>query len=80
MWFTEAYIKNMFVKLIFKSFTLENSKKKGPNTLPRPGIRSVCLFRSAHLVNTVFPVRNKLSVTSALSKKIKNNGEEDEKI
>ena len=79
MWFTEAYIKNMFVKLIFKLFTLENSKKKCPNTLPRPGIRSVCLFRSAHLANTVFPVRNKLSVTSALSKK-KINGEEDEKI
>ena len=29
MWFTEAYIKNSFVKLIFKTFTLENSKKKG---------------------------------------------------
>jgi hypothetical protein len=25
MWFTDAYIKNIFVKLIFKIFTLENS-------------------------------------------------------
>ena len=28
MWFTDAYIKNIFVKLIFKTFTLEISKKK----------------------------------------------------
>jgi hypothetical protein len=31
MLFNEAYIKNIFFKLIFKKFTLENSKKKGPN-------------------------------------------------
>jgi len=37
MWFNEACIKNIFVKLIFKTFTLENSNKKGPNILPRPG-------------------------------------------
>jgi hypothetical protein len=28
MWFTEAYIENIFDKLIFKTFILENSKKK----------------------------------------------------
>ena len=34
----------------FKTFTLENSKKKGSDILPRPGIRSLCLlFRSAHI-------------------------------
>jgi hypothetical protein len=37
MWFTEAYIKNIFVKLILKIFTLENSNGKGQNILPRPG-------------------------------------------
>ena len=36
MWFTGAYINKIFVKLIFKTFTLENSKKKGPNILPDP--------------------------------------------
>jgi hypothetical protein len=30
-----AYIKNIFVKLIFKTFPLENAKKKDPNILPR---------------------------------------------
>ena len=34
MWFIEAYVKHIFVKLIFKTFTLENSKKNGPNILP----------------------------------------------
>jgi hypothetical protein len=37
MWFTEAYIKNIFVKLILKIFTFENSNGKGQNILPRPG-------------------------------------------
>jgi len=70
MWFTEAYIKTIFVKLIFKTFILENSKEKGPNILHRHGIRSLCLlFRSAHLAKTVFSVRNNLPATSALSKK-----------
>jgi len=65
MWFTEAYNINMFVKLIFKAFTLENSKKKGPNILPRH-----CLFfQSAHLAKTVFSVPNKLPTISALLKK-----------
>jgi hypothetical protein len=41
-WFTEAYIKNFLVKLIFKTFTLENSKKKGLHILPRPGICNFC--------------------------------------
>jgi hypothetical protein len=31
MWFTGAYIKIIFVKLISKTFTLEISKKKGQN-------------------------------------------------
>ena len=63
-------LKLFFVKLIFKTFTLEISKKKGLNILPRPGIRSICLlFRSAHLNKTVFSFRNKLPTTSALSKK-----------
>jgi hypothetical protein len=34
-------LKNIFVKLLFKTFTLENSKKKGSNIFPRPGIRSL---------------------------------------
>jgi hypothetical protein len=73
MWFTEAYIKNIFFQLIFKTFTLENSKKKGQNILPRPGRHSFCLlFRSVHLAKRVFSVQNKLPATSALSKK-KNN-------
>jgi hypothetical protein len=33
-WFTEACIKNILVKLIFKTFTLENSKKKGLHIQP----------------------------------------------
>jgi len=71
MWFTEAYIENIFDKLIFKIFNLENSEKKCPNILPRPGICSLCLLlRSAHLDKTVFSVRrNKLSATSDLLKK-----------
>jgi len=28
MWLTEAYIKNVFVKLFFKTFTLEKRKEK----------------------------------------------------
>jgi hypothetical protein len=56
----------MFVKLIFKTFTLENSKKKGTNILPRFGIRSLCLlFWLDHLAETVFSFRNKLPDTSA---------------
>jgi hypothetical protein len=55
MWFTEAYIKIIFVKSIFKIFTLEISNKNGPNILPRPGIRNLyLLFLSAHLAKTVF--------------------------
>jgi hypothetical protein len=57
------HIKTIFVQLIFKTFTLENSKKKDPNILPRPGIRSLCLlFWSDHLAKTVFSVRNKLKM------------------
>ena len=48
MLFTEAYIKTNLVKLIFKTFTIENSKKKGQNILPRPGIHSL-FFRLAHI-------------------------------
>ena len=44
-------LKNIFVKLIFKTSTLENSKKKGPNILPRPGIRSLCLNCSGRLIH-----------------------------
>ena len=40
----QLILNNIFVKLIFKTFTLENSKKKGPNIFPRPGIRSLCLL------------------------------------
>ena len=72
MWFTGAYIKNTkyFVKLIFKIFTLEISKKKVPNILPRPVKHNLCLlFRSTHLAKTFFSVRDKLPATSALSKK-----------
>ena len=58
MLFTEAYIKNIFVKLIFKTFVLENSKEKGSNILLRPGICSLCLLlRSAHLAKTFFSVQ-----------------------
>ena len=39
MWFIEAYIKIIFVKLIFKIFTLKISKKKGPYIFPRQGIQ-----------------------------------------
>jgi hypothetical protein len=75
MWFNEVYIKNIFVKLIFKIFTLENSKKKGHNILPKPGIRSLCLLlRSDHLVKTVFSA----CYIGSVEKKI--NGEEDQKI
>jgi hypothetical protein len=42
---TEAYIKNMFIKLIFKTFTLDNKRKQ---------VRIL-----AHLVKTVFSVRYK---------------------
>jgi hypothetical protein len=28
LWFTKAYIKKILVKLIFKIFTLENSKRE----------------------------------------------------
>jgi hypothetical protein len=52
-------LKNIFVKSIFKTFSLENSKKKGPNILPRPRIRNLCLlFRreSAHLAKNKSPV------------------------
>ena len=38
-WFIEAYVKIIFVKLIFKIFTLEISKKKGPYIFPRQGIQ-----------------------------------------
>ena len=64
----------MFVKLTFKAFTLENSKKKVPNILPRHCL----LFQSAHLAKTVFSVPNKLPAISALLKKF--NVKEDEKI
>jgi hypothetical protein len=57
-------LKHILVKLIFKTFTLENSKKKGPNIFPRPGIRSLCRG-SAHLANTLFSVRNKLPASFA---------------
>jgi len=51
-------------------FTLENSKKKDPNILSRPGIRRLgLLFRLAHLTKTAFSVRNKSPATSTLSKK-----------
>ena len=56
LWFTDAYINNIFVKLILK-----NSKRKGPNTLPRTGILSLDpFFRSAHLAKTDFSVRNNI--------------------
>jgi len=34
----------MYVRyiIVFKTFNLENSKKKGPNILLRPRIRSLC--------------------------------------
>ena len=64
MWFTAAYIKTYFRQIDFKTFTLENSKKKGPNIFPRPGIRSLCR-ESAHLAKTVFSVRNKLPASFA---------------
>jgi hypothetical protein len=44
MWFTEAYIKNIFVKLFLKIFTFENSNGKGQNILPRPGGCSLGLY------------------------------------
>ena len=62
LWFTDAYIKNIFIKLIFKTFTFREFKKTGPNILSRSGIRtcSLCLlFRLAHLAKTVFSVWNK---------------------
>jgi hypothetical protein len=71
MWYTEAYIKNSFVKLKKKDIYLREFKvKKGLNILHRPGIRTLCLlFRSVHLAKTVFSVLKKLCVTSSLSKK-----------
>ena len=55
----------MFVKLIFKAFTLENSKEKVPDILQRHCL----LFQSAHLAKTVFSVPNKLPAILALLKK-----------
>ena len=80
MWFTEAYIKTILVKLIFKIFTLENSKKKGQNILPRPRIHSL-LFRLAH----IYPRQYFQSGTNCLlhrlcREKKEFNSEEDEKI
>ena len=63
MWFIKAYIKIIFVKLIFKIFALEITKKKGPNILPRPGIHSLYLLSwSTYLAKTVFSNRNKLPI------------------
>jgi hypothetical protein len=80
LWFTDEYINNIFVKLILKIFALENSKRKGPNTLPRTGILSLDpFFRSAHLAKTVFSVRNNILLHRLCWKKL-FNGEEDENI
>jgi hypothetical protein len=78
MWFTEAYFINILVKLIFKTFTLENSKKKDPNISPRPGIRSLyLLFWLAH----IYPIQSFQSDTYCVIRRLKKiNSEEDEKI
>ena len=69
MWFTEAYIENIFNKVIFKTFILKSAEKKCPNILPRPGSsRQDSLFSP-----------EQVAATSDLSRK-KINGEEDEKI
>jgi hypothetical protein len=61
MWFTEAYIKNIFVKLILKIFTFENSNGKGQNILPRPGRCSLGLFfRPVHLAKSLLLMHEKL--------------------
>jgi hypothetical protein len=41
-------LENIFVKLIFKTFTLENSKKKGPNILPRSAANMLSISRSTY--------------------------------
>jgi hypothetical protein len=79
MWLTEAYIKTILVKLIFKTFTLENSKKKGQNILPRPGIRSL-LFRLVHIYPRQFFQSGTNCLLHRLCRKKRINGEEDEKI
>jgi len=78
MWFTEAHIKIIFVKLIFKTFTLEISKKKGPNILPRPGIRNLYLLFTSSSQDSLFSPEQIARYISSVEKK--NNGEEDEKI
>jgi hypothetical protein len=70
MWFTEAYIENIFDKLIFKTFILKNSEKKCPNILPRPGSsRQDSLFSPEQVACYIGSVE-----------KTQFNGEEDEKI
>jgi len=78
MWFTEAYIKTILVKLIFKTFTLENSKKKGQNILPRPGIHSLLFGWLIYIQESFFSMVQNACYIGYLEKKI--NGEEDEKI
>jgi hypothetical protein len=59
--FTEAYIKNIFVRLILKIFTLENSNGKGQNILPRSGICSFGLLsRPVHLAKSLLLMHEKL--------------------
>ena len=58
-------------------FTLENSKRKGPNINSLDpeylaGLRSL-LYRPAHLPKKAFSVRNKLPATSELDFVEKNN-------
>ena len=80
MWFTEAYIKTILVKLIFKTFTIQNSKKKGQNILARPGIHSL-LFRVVHIYPRQFFQSGTNCLLHRLCRKKKEfNGEEDEKI
>jgi hypothetical protein len=81
-WFTEAYIKNILVKLIFKTFTLENSKKKGLHIYcldPKYVTFAYCS------VQLILPRQSFQYITNCLlhwlcRKRKKFNGKEDEKI
>jgi hypothetical protein len=58
MLFTEAYIKTNLVKLIFKTFTIENSKKKGH--VPWMDLYKVSVFRSSQIFNMAARAKNML--------------------
>ena len=80
MWFTEAYIKNISVKLIFKTFTLENSKKKTSVYIAQTRNTQLLLIVpvGSSSEDSLFNPEQIACYTDSVEKK--NNDEEDEKI